>query len=81
MAALPSSVKKECGGCDCGRCGVGERASSILHPHIFDPAVDALDSTCTAAFFVLGNLELPLHEVHEVLIIRVAEVSVISTLN
>ena len=29
MAALPSSVQKECGGCECGCCGVREGASSI----------------------------------------------------
>ena len=30
MAALASSVKKECEGCDCGCCGVCERYSSIF---------------------------------------------------
>ena len=51
-------MKKECGGCDCGRCGVSERASSIVPPHVVDPAGDALDSTCAAAFAVLGVLPI-----------------------
>ena len=53
MAALPSSVKKDCGGCDCGSCGVREGASSIFHHHVFNPLPDALNAFCAAAFVVL----------------------------